>query len=62
MSSADQDLMRTWANTHCKCVRCRTVRQETTKYKAGTLSLNMYQAAVYQGEQVEFAPVQGVGI
>ena len=36
MSSADQDLMRNWANTHGNCVRQRTVRQETTMYKDGT--------------------------
>ena len=60
MSSADQDLMRNWANTHGKCVRQCTVRQETTKYKAGTLPLNMYQTAVQRGERVEFAPVERV--
>ena len=60
MSSADQDLMRNWANTHGKCVRQRIVRQETTKYKAGTLPLNMYQTAVHRGEQLEFAPVERV--
>ena len=57
-SSADQDLMRKWANTHGKCVRQRTVRQETTKYKAGTLPLNMYQTAVHRGERLECAPVE----
>ena len=57
MSSADQDLMRNWANTHGKCVRQSTVRQETTKYKAGTLPLNMYQTAVHQRERLEIAPV-----
>ena len=60
MSSADQDLMRNWANTHGKCVRQRTVRQETTKYKAGTLPLNMYQTAIHRGERLEFAPVERV--
>ena len=43
MSSADQDLMRKGINTHGTCVRQRTVRQETIKYMAGTLPLNMYQ-------------------
>ena len=57
-SSADQDLMRKWANTHGKCVRQRTVKQETTKYKAGTLPLNMYQTAVHRGERIEFSPVE----
>lgn len=60
MSSADQDLMRNWANTHGKCVRQRTVRQETTKYKAGTLPLNIYQTAVHRAERLEFAPVERV--
>ena len=50
MSSADQDLMRNWANTHGKRVRQRTVRQETTKYKA----------AVHRGERLEFASVERV--
>ena len=58
MSSADQDLMRNWAKSHGKCVRQRTVRQETTKYKAGTLPLNMYQTAVQRGERLEFVPVK----
>ena len=62
MSSADQDLKRNWANTHSKCVRQRTVRQEleTTKLKAGTHPLKMYQTAVHQGERLEFAPVERV--
>ena len=60
MTLADQDLMTNWANTHGKsCVRQRTVRQET-KYKAGTLPLNMYQTAVHRGERLEFAPVEKV--
>ena len=60
MSSADQDLMRNWANTHGKCVIQRAVRQETTKYKAGSLRLNMYQTAVHRGERLEFSPVERV--
>ncbi len=35
--------MRSWAADHGKCVKQRTIRQETTKYKCGTLPLNMYQ-------------------
>ena len=58
MSSADQDVMRKWENTHGKCVRQCTVRQETTKYKAGTLPLNMYQTAIHRGERLEFATVE----
>lgn len=43
MSNSDQEVMRSWARDHGKCVRQRTVRQETTKFKAGTLPLNMYE-------------------
>jgi hypothetical protein len=32
-----------WVNEYGSCVRQRSVRQETTKYKAGTLPLNMYK-------------------
>ena len=60
MSSADQGLTRNWAKTHGKCVRQRTVRQETTKYKAGTLPLNMYQTTVHRGERLEFTPLERV--
>ena len=45
MSPEGKDLMRKWARDHGKCVKQRTVRQETTKYKAGTLPLNMYQTS-----------------
>ena len=40
-----KELMRKWARDHGKCVRQRMVRQEMTKYKAGTLHLNMYRAS-----------------
>ena len=33
----------------------RTVRKETTKFKAGILSLNMYETAVHGGERLDFA-------
>ena len=39
--------------------RIKCVGQETTKYKAGTLPLNMYQTAVHWGER-RFAPVERV--
>lgn len=41
------------ANTHGKCVRQRTVRQETTAYKYGTLFLNMYQMSNQTGTLIE---------
>ena len=43
MNDEDQERMREWARNNGKSVRQRTVRQETTKYKAGTLPLNMYE-------------------
>ena len=41
MSIDNMETMRQWAREHGKYVRQRTVRQETTKYKAGILPLNM---------------------
>ncbi len=38
----DIEKMKSWATDHGKCVKQRTIRQETTKYKCGTLPLNMY--------------------
>ena len=32
----------------------KTVRQETTKYKSGTLPLNMYQTEEQIGEKLQF--------
>ena len=46
--------MREWAGDNGKSVRQRTVRQETTKYKSGTLLLNMYQSEEQIGEKVKF--------
>ena len=45
MNSNEQQMMREWALQHGKSVRQRTVRQETTKFKAGTLPLNMYRSS-----------------
>ena len=45
MSPEDKELMRKWARDHGKCVRQCMMRQETTKYKEGTLPLNMYQTS-----------------
>jgi len=42
----NRQLMRDWASSNGKCVRQRTIRQETTKFKAGTLPLNMYNKKV----------------
>lgn len=43
MSQADNDIMRNWASSFGAAVRQRTVRQETTMAKHGTLPEFMYQ-------------------
>ena len=43
MVKADCDLFRDWASAHVAAVRQRTVRQETTMAKHGTLPEFMYQ-------------------
>ena len=55
MSKSDQELMRSWARDNGKCVRQRTVRQETTKFKAGTLPLNMYEQNEIPIEKFQWA-------
>jgi hypothetical protein len=37
-----QKEMADWARKYGSCVRQRSVRQETTMYKSGTLPINMY--------------------
>lgn len=45
LSKRQQADMQTWAVEHGKCVRQKSVRQETTKFKMGTLPLNMYKSS-----------------
>ncbi|KAJ7375088.1 hypothetical protein OS493_001821 [Desmophyllum pertusum] len=54
LDSKQAQMMREWAVLHGKCVRQRTVREETTKFKAGTLPLNMYRPSLsdYPKEKV----------
>ena len=54
LNNGEQVLMREWAANYGKAVRQRTVRQETTMFKAGTLPLNMYASSVPQNEGVRF--------
>ena len=54
MSEQNKQYMREWARENGKCVRQRTIRQETTKYKAGTLPLNMYATKEPVGDKVVF--------
>ena len=39
-----------------RAVRQRSVRQETTMFKAGTLPLNMYRTSDYPKDKVSFSP------
>ena len=41
-----------WAASNGKAVRQRTVRQETTKFKAGALPLNMYATSAQSTEKI----------
>ena len=47
--------MREWARNNEKSVRQRTLPQETTKYKAGALPLNMYERKQPIGDKIQFA-------
>ena len=52
MSERNCKLMRSWAAEHGKCVRQKTVRQTTTKYRAGILPLNRYEKDLFIGEKL----------
>ena len=55
MSNGQQHFMREWEErNNGKTLRQRTVRQETTKYKSGTLPLNMYQNEEQIREKLQF--------
>ena len=44
-----------WATTNGKAVRQRSVREETTMFKAGTLPLNRYRTSDYTKDKVSFS-------
>ena len=52
LSDRERDVMLEWASNNGKAVRQRTVRQETTMFKAGTLPLNMYATSVQPKEKL----------
>ena len=54
MQKDDVKLLYEWVNTHGKCVRQRTVRQETASYKCGTLPLSMCVSTSIEGTEVTF--------
>ena len=45
-----------WATNNGRAARQRSVRQETTMFKAGTLPLNMYRTSDYAKDKVSFSP------
>ncbi|XP_020913789.1 uncharacterized protein LOC110251385 [Exaiptasia diaphana] len=51
MVKADFELLRDWASAHGAAVRQRTVRQETTMTKHGTLPEYMYQRSCVRSDQ-----------
>ena len=44
-----------WATNNGKAARQRSVRQETTMFKAGTLPLNMYRTSDYPKDELSFS-------
>ena len=48
----EREVMLEWAANNGKAIRQRTVRQETTKFKAGTLPLNMYATSAQSTEKI----------
>ena len=56
----ERDVIVEWASSNGKAVRQRTVHQETTMFKAGTLPLNMYATSVQPKDKIrlERRPVE----
>ena len=54
LSKEDTCLMKEWAHAYGACVRQRTVRQETTMAKAGTLPSYLYQRQILPEQRVAF--------
>jgi hypothetical protein len=55
LSDEEKQRMREWAIDYGKCVRQKSVRQENTKFKAGTLPLYMYTRQHCPPEKLRFA-------
>ena len=55
LNRQEKDLMIEWATNNGKAARQRSVRQETTMFKAGTLPLNMYRTSDYPKDKVSFS-------
>ena len=48
----ENEVMLEWAADNGKAIRQRTVRHETTKFKAGTLPLNIYAISAQSTEKI----------
>ena len=48
---ADEETLRTWANTNTRAVCQTTVRQKTTMAKTGTLPYYLYTAKISEGAE-----------
>ena len=59
LNRQEKDLMIEWATNNGKAARQRSVRQETTMFKAGTFPLNMYRTSDYPKDKVSFSPNTG---
>ncbi|PFX13375.1 hypothetical protein AWC38_SpisGene22544 [Stylophora pistillata] len=55
LNRQEKDLMIEWATNNGRAARQRSVRQETTTFKAGTLPLNMYKASHYPKHKVSIS-------
>ena len=61
LNDREREMMLEWAANNGKAVRQRTVRQETTKFKAGTLPLNMYATSAQPTEKITIEHVCAAG-
>jgi len=52
LNDRERESMLEWAANNGKAVRQRTVRQETTMFKSGTLPLNMYATSGQPEEKI----------
>ena len=52
LNHREQEVTLHWAANNGKADKQRTVRQETTKFKAGTLPLNMYATSAQSTEKI----------
>ena len=54
LNAREKDQIREWASDNGRAVHQRSMRQKTTRFKAGTLPLNMYHSSYTPAEKVVF--------